>query len=97
MDPVNVGLISAWGLATGALIVLYICRSRLESKETDWIPLTEDVREEKAIQEQQVIEKKAHKYDWPIRVLGVLSVVLLLSIVGYFLYHGVTTPPPPPE
>jgi hypothetical protein len=96
MNPF-VGLIAGWGLATGALVVLYICRSRLESKETDWISLTDDAREEKAIQEQKVIEKKAHKFDWPIRVLGMLSVVLLLSIVGYFLYHGVTTPPPPPE
>ncbi len=91
------GLIGVWGMITGALIVLYICRSRLESKETDWIPLTDDAREDKAIQEQQVIEKKAHKFDLPIRVLSVLSVVLFLSIVGYFLYHGVTTQPPPPQ
>ena len=96
MSPFT-GLIGVWGLITGALIVLYVCRSRLESKETDWIPLTDDAREGKAIQEQQVIEKKAHKFDLPIRVLGVLSVVLLLSIVGYFLYHGVTTQPPPPQ
>ena len=96
MNPF-VGLIAAWGLVTGALTVLYICRSRLESKETDWIPLTDDAREEKAIQEQTVIEKKAHKFDVPIRVLGVLSIVLLLSIAGYFLYHGITTPPPPPQ
>ena len=96
MSPFT-GLIGVWGLITGALIVLYVCRSRLESKETDWIPLTDDAREDKAIQEQQVIEKKAHKFDLPIRVLGVLSLVLLLSIVGYFLYHGVTTQPPPPQ
>ncbi|MFB3922060.1 MAG: hypothetical protein ACE145_10075 [Terriglobia bacterium] len=96
MNPF-MGLIGAWGLITGALIVLYVCRSRLEGKESDWIPLTDDAREDKAIQEQQVIEKKAHKFDWPIRVLGILSVVLALSIVGYFVYHGVTTPPPPPQ
>jgi hypothetical protein len=96
MNPF-VGLIAGWGLVTGALLVLYICRSRLESKETDWIPLTDDAREDEAIQEQKVIEKKAHKFDKPIRVLGVLSVVLLVAIVVYFLYHGITTPPPPPE
>jgi hypothetical protein len=96
MNPF-VGLIAGWGLVTGALLVLYICRSRLENKETDWIPLTDDAREDEAIQEQKVIEKKAHKFDRPIRVLGVLSVVLLVAIVGYFLYHGITTPPPPPE
>lgn len=96
MNPF-MGLIGAWGLITGALIVLYVCRSRLESKESDWISLTDDAREDKAIQEQQVIEKKAHKFDLPIRVLGVLSVVLFLSLLGYFIYHGVTTPPPPPQ
>lgn len=96
MNPF-MGLIGVWGLITGALIVLYVCRSRLESKETDWISLTDDAREDKAIQEQKIIEKKAHKFDLPIRVLGVLSVVLLLSLVGYFIYHGVTTPPPPPQ
>ena len=91
------GLIGAWGLITGALVVLYICRSRLESKETDWIPLTDDAREDKAILDQKVIEKKAHKFDLPIRVLGILSVVLLLSIVGYFFYNGLTEQLPPPQ
>ena len=91
------GLIAAWGLVTGALIVLYICRSRLESKETDWIPLTDDAREDQAIKEQTVIGKKAHKFDRPIHALGLLSAVLLLVIVGYFVYSGITTQPPQSE
>ena len=91
------GLVAAWGLVTGALIVLYICRSRLESKEADWISLTDDAREDQAIKEQTVIEKKAHKFDWPIRALGVLSAVLLLLVIGYFLYSGITTQPPQSE
>jgi len=92
-----IGLTAAWGVVTGALIVLYICRSRLESKETDWISLTEDAREDKAIQEQTVIDKKAHRFDRPIYALGLLSAVLLLLIIGYFLYHGFTTPQPQSE
>ena len=95
MNPL-VGLIAAWGLVTGVLLVLYICRSRLESKETDWIPLTEDAREDRAIHDQEVIEKKAHKFDRPIRALGALSVVLLLILVGLWFYQGITTPPPAP-
>jgi hypothetical protein len=91
------GLVAAWGLVTGALIILYICRSRLESKEADWISLTDDAREDQAIKEQTVVEKKAHKFDRPIHALGVLSAVLLLLIVGYFLYSGITTSPPQPE
>ena len=96
MNP-YVWLLSAWGLVTGGLIVLWICRSRLESQETDWIPLTDDAREERAIQSQMVIEKKAHKYDWPIRILATLSFVLLLAMGGYWLYAGIMGPPPPPE
>ena len=93
----SIGLIAAWGLVTGALIVLYVCRSRLESKESDWIPLTDDAREDQAIKEQTVIEKKAHKFDRPIHALGLLSVVLLLLIIGYYLYSGITTSPPQPD
>jgi hypothetical protein len=91
------GLIAAWGLVTGALIVLYLCRSRLEKKESDWIPLTDDAREDRAIKEQTVIDEKAHKYDLPIWALGGLSAVLLLLIVGFFLYNGIFTPPSQPD
>ena len=91
------GLIAAWGLVTGALIVLYICRSRLESKEADWIPLTDDARGDQAIKEQTVVDQKAHKFDWPIWALGLLSAVLLLVIIGYFFYSGITTQPPQSE
>jgi hypothetical protein len=87
----------AWVLVTIPFIVLLICRSRLEGQESDWIDLTDDAREDRAIQKQSAIEKKVHKFDTPIRALGVLSVVLLLAIVGLWLYSGITTPPPPPE
>lgn len=97
MHPFLVGLIVAWGLVTGALVVLIICRGRLESKETDWIPLTDDGREERAIQEQAAIGRKAHKLDLPIRVLGILSVILLLASIGYWIYSGLSSPPPPSE
>ena len=95
MSPI-VGLIAALGLVTGALLVLYICRSRLESKETDWIPLTDDAREDQAIHEQEAIEKKAHRFDKPIRALGAISVALLLVLVGVWLYQGIMTPPAAP-
>ena len=78
------------------MIVHQIFYSRLESKETDWIPLTEDTREEKAIQQQQTIESRVHKFDMPIHALGALSIVLLLTIIGYWAYTGLSTPPPMP-
>jgi hypothetical protein len=91
-----VGLIAAWGVVTIALVVLVIYRSRLESHETDWIPLTDDAAEEQAIKEQTVVEMKTSKLTWPIRALGTLSVVLLLVMVGLWVYKGITTPPPVP-
>jgi hypothetical protein len=91
-----IGLFTAWGLVTLSLIVLIIYRSRLTRQETDWIPLTEDDREDRAIQTQTVIEMKAKKLVWPIRALSTTSVVLLLVILVYWVYVGITTQPPPP-
>ena len=91
------GLITAWGLVTGAMIVLYICRSRVERNAADWISLTDDAREDQAIKEQTVVEKKAQKLGWAIHALGLLSAVLLLLIIGYLVYSGITTSPPQPD
>ena len=91
------GLAATWALVTAALIVLYAYRSRLESKETDWIPLTEDAREDQAVHEQEVIEKKVHKFDRPIQALGALSLLLLLTMVAFWVYQGLTTRPPLPQ
>lgn len=94
MNPYT-GLFSVWGLVTVPLVVLLLYRSRLTSQETDWIPLTEDEREDRAIQTQTIIEMKARKLVWPIRALGTLSVVLLFVILGYWIYSGITNPPAP--
>jgi hypothetical protein len=72
-------------------------RSRLTRRETDWIPLSDDAREEKAIEAQKVIEMKSHKFDLPIRTLGIVWVIMLLVVVGFWFYHGIMTPPPIPK
>ena len=89
-------LVSIWGVVTITLFALVIYRSRLESRETDWIPLTEDEKEDRAIKAQTVIEMKTRKLVLPIQALGTLSVVLLLVIIGFWMYKGITTPPPLP-
>jgi hypothetical protein len=90
-------LSSAWGLVTLTLIVLLIYRSRLTKQETDWIPLTDDAREDRAIKSQSIIEMKTRKLTWPIRALSGLSVFLLLVILAYWVYSGIMTPPAPPS
>ena len=87
-------LFVVWGLVTVVFLILVFYRSRITKKESDWIPLSDDAREEKAIEAQKVMEKKGHKLDLPIRVLGILWVIMLVGIVGFWIYHGITTPPP---
>lgn len=95
MTPYTWGF-SVWGLVTLLFVILLIYRSRLTRQETDWIPLTDDAREERAIKSQSIIEMKTRKLTWPIRALGGLSVFLLLAILAYWVYMGVMTPPPAP-
>ena len=88
-----VALFAAWGLVTILFFGLVFYRSRLARKESDWIPLSDDAREEKAIEAQKVIQMKTHKLDLPVRALGAVWVIMLLAIVGYWFYHGLTTQP----
>ena len=88
---------SVWGVITILFVGLLLYRRGLVNQESAWIPLTDDAREDKAIQAQTVIEMKTRKLTIPIRVLGTLSLVLLLAIVGFWLFHTLFTPPPMPQ
>jgi uncharacterized ion transporter superfamily protein YfcC len=96
MDTLVV-LFVAWGIVTILFLGLVFYRSRLTKNETDWIPLSDDAKEEQAIQAQKVTEMKGHKLDLPIRTLGAISVIMLLVVIGFWFYHGITTPPPIPK
>ena len=87
-------LFTIWAVITVLFLVLVVVRSRLTKKETDWIPLSDDAKEVQAIEAQKVIEMKTSKFAVPIRALGVLWVVMAVVIVGFWFYHGITTPPP---
>ncbi len=87
---------SAWGMSTLFFAGLVVYRRTLTSHETDWIALTDDAKEEAAIKAQTILEARTRKLTFPIRALGTLSLVLLVVIAGFWLYHGVFTPPPMP-
>ena len=89
-----IALFAVWGLVTILLFGLVIYRSRISRKETDCIPLSDDAREEQAIEAQKVSEKKIHKLDLPIHALGAVCVIMLLVIIGFWFYHGIMNPPP---
>jgi hypothetical protein len=88
---------SVWVVITIAFAVLVIYRNSLTNRESDWIPLTDDAKEDKAIQAQTIIEMKTRKLTVPIRALGTISLVMLLVIVGFWLFHTLYTPPPMPQ
>jgi len=88
---------SVWVVITIAFAVLVIYRNSLTNRESDWIPLTDDAREDKAIQAQTIIEMKTRKLTVPIRALGTISLVMFLVIVGFWLFHTLYTPPPMPQ
>ena len=87
-------LFTLWAVITVLFLVLVVYRSRLTKKETDWIPLSDDAKEDQAIEAQKVIEVKSHKITVPIRALGVAWVVLAVVVVGFWFYHGIMPPPP---
>jgi hypothetical protein len=87
-------LFTSWAVITVFFLVLVFVRSRLTKKETDWIPLSDDAKEDQAIEAQKVIQMKTHKFTVPIRALGVLWVAMAVVVVGFWLYHGIMTPPP---
>jgi len=93
MDTLSI-LFIVWGWITIVFLALVFYRSRLTKKETDWIPLSDDAKEEQAIENQKVIEKKSGRFNAPIRALGWAWVVMALIIVGFWIYHGISTPPP---
>ena len=91
------GLIIGWAVVTLLFLGLVFYRSRLTKKESDWIPLSDDAKEDQAIEAQKVIEVKSHKLELPIRILGVVSALMLLVVIGFWFYHGIMTPPPVPK
>jgi hypothetical protein len=82
-------LIAVWAAITIAFVILLLYHRALTSRESDWIPLTDDAREERAIQAQTVVEMRAKKLVVPMRALGTFSIVLMLAIVGYWLYQSI--------
>ena len=88
-----VALGTVWGVITITFAVLVLYRRSLTKNESDWIPLTDDNKEDTAIQAQTIIEMKTRKLTIPIRALGTLSVLILLVLLGFWLYHTLYTPP----
>ena len=87
------GLLVAWGVLTGILIILLIYRSTLTMHEDDSIFLHET--ESQMHKDQVEVISKMQKLTPIVKVLGALSGAMILIIAGLFIYQGLniaTTP-----
>jgi len=83
-------LLIAWGVLTGALIALLIYRGMLTMHEDDQLFLGES--EAHMAREQVEIMKKVDRLGPFVKVLGTVSAVMILGIVGAAVYQGWTHP-----
>jgi hypothetical protein len=82
------GLLVAWGILTGILILLLIYRSTLTMHEDDSIFLNDT---ESQMQKDQVeVLAKMKKITPIVKVLGALSGLMIFVIAGMFIYQGLS-------
>jgi hypothetical protein len=80
------GLLVAWGILTGVLIILLIYRSTLTMHEDDSIFLNET--ESQMHKDQMEVLVKMKRLTPIVKVLGALSGAMILIIAGLFIYQG---------
>ena len=81
-------LLMVWGGLTTVLIVLLIYRGTLVMREDDQLFL--DQSESHMQQEQQELIARVNRVNWPVRILGGASGLLLLIMAGLWVYEGLT-------
>lgn len=79
-------LLIAWGVVTAVFLLLLLWRSILTTHEDDQLCL--DAAGEHMAQEQRELIAKITKLSKPIATSGITAGVLLLVIVGMWLYQG---------
>jgi len=81
-------LLILWGIVTAALVVLLIYRSTLSMHQEDQLFL--DDSESHMQKEQALVLNRLERLQWPLRVLGGASGLLILLIFGWWLWEGFT-------
>jgi hypothetical protein len=81
-------LLICLGVLLAALVVLLIYRSTLEMHEDDQLFLTEG--ESQMAKDQQELQRTLGRVEPAVRWLGALSGVILLAIVGMWIYGGLS-------
>ena len=79
-------LLIVWAVITAALIIVLIYRSTLTIHEDDQLFIDES--ESHMQKEQAIILERLTQLNWPLRILGGASGVLILIIFGIWLWQG---------
>jgi hypothetical protein len=80
------GVLVLWGAVTAVLIGFLAYRGTLEIREDDQIFL--DRAGDSMANEQRELVARIDKLSKPIKLLMILSIVLLLTALGVFLFEG---------
>jgi hypothetical protein len=80
------GVLVLWGAVTAVLIGLLAYRGTLEIREDDQIFL--DRAGDSMANEQRELVARIDKLSKPIKLFMILSIVLLLTALGVFLFEG---------
>ncbi len=80
------GVLVLWGAVTAVLVGLLAYRGTLEIREDDQIFLGR--AGDSMANEQREIVARIDKLSKPIKLLMILSIVLLLTALGVFLFEG---------
>jgi hypothetical protein len=79
-------LLILWALVTAALVIVLIYRGTLSMHEDDQLFL--DNSESHMQKEQAAVLHRIERLQWPVRVLGGASGLLILLIFGVWLWKG---------
>jgi Tfp pilus assembly protein PilN len=81
-------MLVVWAVLTALLIILLIYRSTLSMHEEDQLFLDESQKQMET--EQAEIHSRMNRTQWPMRVLGAASAMLILLIAGLWVYEGLS-------
>ena len=69
-------------------------RVSLGSQESGWLLMIDDECQDRAPRTQMIVEMKPHNLACLMCVLGAPSGILLLGILGFWVYKGIPALPP---
>jgi len=90
MAEYKLAVLIAWGILLLIFLALLAYRATVTRYEEDQLFLTE-VEEGVEHKEQNIIYSKVHKLAPYIRIVGILTGLLTVAILGYFVWDAITT------